>query len=265
MQIGFQVLFVAIMTFVLGFRKRQRVDEDDVASDGDEQDDFYDRTKSNAEKKQKGAVVVHDAASLYGRKVSYPPPPAPSRICILLALLSNESQSKLNQHNVEQLMEKTDIQASLATWPYSFSAYTQCKIARTQQRSLLKYFDVKLFLQAALIDECNSLLQKLKVEEKKIGHIEASNSKATAGPQANEDSLDAFMSDVKVELEHGKVNGLAHYLSSAKALMSSYLMLYQHVAISFLCKGQSRPWNLIGWIIFSTKKAQLRMGERIHG
>ena len=51
------------------FRKRQRVDEDDVASDDDEQDDFYDRTKTNIEKKQKAAVVVHDAASLYGRKV----------------------------------------------------------------------------------------------------------------------------------------------------------------------------------------------------
>lgn len=47
------------------------MEEDDLPSDDDEKDDFYDRTKGNVEKKQKAAVVVHDAASLYGRKVDY--------------------------------------------------------------------------------------------------------------------------------------------------------------------------------------------------
>ena len=47
------------------------MDEDDVPSSDDEQDDFYDRTKSNVEKRQKATVIVHDAASLFGRKVSF--------------------------------------------------------------------------------------------------------------------------------------------------------------------------------------------------
>lgn len=68
-------------------------------------------------------------------------------------------------------------------------------------------------LQAALTDECNSLLQKLKLEEEKTGSSEVSNGKTPAGPKANEDSLDAFMSDVKVELQHGKVIALANCLS----------------------------------------------------
>ncbi len=60
-------------------------------------------------------------------------------------------------------------------------------------------------LQAALTDECNALEQKLKVEEEKTDTSAASGSEAAVEPAATEDSLDAFMSDVKVKLEHGKV------------------------------------------------------------
>ena len=46
---------------------RKAEDEDEVGS-GDE-DEFYDRTAKGGAKKQKVAPEVHDAASLFGRKV----------------------------------------------------------------------------------------------------------------------------------------------------------------------------------------------------
>lgn len=47
--------------------------EEDEASSNDEQDEFYDRTKKTKtmKEKQNAPLVVHDAASLLGRKVSH--------------------------------------------------------------------------------------------------------------------------------------------------------------------------------------------------
>jgi hypothetical protein len=42
-------------------------EEDEV--DSEEEDEFYDRTTTGPGKKQKVAPLVHDAASLFGRKV----------------------------------------------------------------------------------------------------------------------------------------------------------------------------------------------------
>ena len=47
-------------------RKKAGDDEDSASSDEDE---FYDRTAPGKAKKRKAAPVVHDAASLFGRKV----------------------------------------------------------------------------------------------------------------------------------------------------------------------------------------------------
>ena len=88
-------------------------------------------------------------------------------------------------------------------------------------------------LQAALADECNSLLQKLKAEEEKTGSSAVSEKKAAGNPEGNEDSLDAFMSDVKVELEHSKVvycwDGILLYQSLAKARRSCHLHLLPYL------------------------------------
>ena len=52
-------------------RKRQRPEEGDEDESTDEGDEFYDRTKrtKTIKEKQKAAVIVHDAASILGRKV----------------------------------------------------------------------------------------------------------------------------------------------------------------------------------------------------
>jgi len=49
----------------------RKVEEEEEVDSGEEEDEFYDRTTKGGAKKQKVAPLVHDAASLFGRKVHF--------------------------------------------------------------------------------------------------------------------------------------------------------------------------------------------------
>lgn len=180
-------------------RKRQRPEEGDEDESTDEGDEFYDRTKrtKTIKEKQKAAVIVHDAASILGRKVqlhigwlvvtSY------RHICIVL----------------------DDLLSGLQAYP------TDCK---SQGGAILTFCREDLPRpQAGLLGEVDKLSETLHLEEQKMAKEqglepgkagEQRETSSAAEPITAEDPLDAFMSDVKDQLEQSK----ARYLPLANSL-----------------------------------------------
>ena len=182
-------------------RRKAGDDEDSGSSDEDE---FYDRTAPGKAKKHKTAPVVHDAASLFGRKVrscSLAQVKGCSCMHILMAYWRDDAPPTPAWRSVLSIRnDGPNAQSAFRIIPGGCLSKGGPRSNRASPPAPGDPSALSTAPQEALLEERKWMQQTL--DEELAGEAGKAVHEAT---QTAADPLDAFMSDVAVQLEQSKV------------------------------------------------------------